>query len=61
MSSKGKFITILAITLLTLLGVVGLVVLNLDELKEIRYSGKDFIAKLEKENQSFYINSFVDI
>ena len=34
MSSKGKFITILIISLLTLLGVLGLVVLNLDTLRE---------------------------
>lgn len=34
MSSKGRFISILIITLLTLLGVIGLVVLNLDKLRE---------------------------
>ena len=35
MNSKGKFISILIITLLTLLGVVGLVILNLDKLRDI--------------------------
>ena len=34
MNSKGKFISILIITLLTLLGVIGLVILNLDKLRE---------------------------
>lgn len=34
MNSKGKFITILIISLLTLLGVLGLVILNLDTLRE---------------------------
>ena len=56
MSSKGKFITILVITLLTLLGVVGLVVLNLDKLKE-----KNNIDEPEYQNVEVEDNTEEDI
>ena len=52
MSNKGKFITILIITLLTLLGVIGLVVLNLDKLREWHDVEEEPYVEVEVEDNT---------
>ena len=51
MSSKGRFISILIITLLTLLGVIGLVVLNLDKLREWHDVEEEPYVEVEVEDK----------
>ena len=52
MSSKGRFISILIITLLTLLGVIGLVVLNLDKLREWHDVEEEPYVEVEVEDNT---------
>ena len=52
MSNKGKFITILIISLLTLLGVVGLVILNLDTLREWHDVEEEPYVEVEVEDNT---------
>ena len=52
MNSKGKFISILIITLLTLLGVIGLVVLNLDKLREWHDVEEEPYVEVEVEDNT---------
>ena len=52
MSSKGRFISILIITLLTLLGVVGLVILNLDTLREWHDVEEEPYVEVEVEDNT---------
>ena len=52
MGSKGRFISILIITLLTLLGVIGLVVLNLDKLREWHDVEEEPYVEVEVEDNT---------
>lgn len=52
MSSKGRFLSILIITLLTLLGVIGLVVLNLDKLREWHDVEEEPYVEVEVEDNT---------